>query len=159
MKKVFTAMLLSAALATGVLAAQAQQANTQKAQQPTGTKQPKKSKEQLLQEKQNIVVDDSKIVASLKNKIDKAPPFRGSKINVESKNGAVVLSGTTKTLRQKLFLNKLAQNESGVKSVDDSRLTAEVNKMAVVREGVPAADPGAKPGGAVKPASQAPVKK
>lgn len=157
MKKVFTAMLLSAALATGVLAGQAQKANTSKAQQPTGTKQPKKSKEQLLQEKQVVHVDDSKIVASLRTKIDKAPPFRGSKINVESKDGAVVLSGTTKTLRQKLFLNKIAMNEAGVKSVDDSKLVAEVNKMAVAREGVPAADPGAKPG--TKPAAQAPVKK
>lgn len=157
MKKVFTAMLLSAALATGVLAGQAQQANTSKVQ-PAGTKQPRKTKEQLLQEKQNVKVDDSKIIASLRTKIDKAPPFRGSKINVESKDGAVVLSGTTKTLRQKLFLNRIALNEAGVKSVDDSKLVAEVAKMAVVREGVPAADPGAKPG-ISKPAPQAPVKK
>ena len=65
------------------------------------------------------MVDDASILAQIKTQLAADPDLSALKINVDSKQGAVRLSGEVKTLALRRKAETLARGIRGVKSVDN----------------------------------------
>lgn len=66
------------------------------------------------------MVDDAAILAQIKTQLAADPDLSALKINVDSKQGAVRLSGEVKTLALRRKAETLARGIRGVKSVDNA---------------------------------------
>ena len=69
-------------------------------------------------------VDDAAITAKVKSAIKAEPGLKSTDINVDTKDGAVTLSGTVPSAPLKDKAKEIASGVSGVKSVQDN-LTAQ----------------------------------
>jgi hyperosmotically inducible protein len=62
-------------------------------------------------------VSDDYLVDSIRQKLAADPVVKGGAINVDVKDGAVVLSGTVEEDKQKVKAEKIAKKVTGVKTV------------------------------------------
>lgn len=70
-------------------------------------------------EKMAAVVDDASLTAAVKAALIKEPDLKSLGINVDSKDGAVVLKGEVKTMADKQRAEQVASTVSGVNRVDN----------------------------------------
>lgn len=76
-------------------------------------------------------VNDSAITASVKTQMLADKNVSATKINVETKNGIVYLSGTAATIDEASAAVQIAESTSGVISVDTTQLSIEGNPQPV----------------------------
>lgn len=76
-------------------------------------------------------VNDSAITAAIKTKMLADKNVSATKINVETKNGVVYLSGAAATIDEASTAVQIAESTSGVTSVDTAQLSIEGNPQPV----------------------------
>jgi len=70
-------------------------------------------------------VDDAAITAQVKTAIMAEPSLKGTNINVDTKDGAVTLTGSVPSAPLKDRAKEIASNVAGVKSVQDKLTTTQ----------------------------------
>ena len=70
-------------------------------------------------------VDDASITAQVKTAIMAEPSLKSTKINVDTKDGTVTLTGTVSSAPLKDKAKEIASNVAGVKSVQDNLTTSQ----------------------------------